>query len=223
MQSLEAFSDVMVPNKQLPCFDNELINPREVQRISTYYQRLYSQKITNDLRLTDAFFSAGASGGFVGYKSMPHRHGSVPELMKIFGIQFITLYRRDIAATIASFIIAKKYDEWRRAGEEQKRRLVFDADLHDDVMLHVNYIARTHTRMREIPDAIEVYYEDMCTEDFDNPALNNYFGRRVELKAPKPPISVSQYVTNWQAYTEFVRVHYARLSKEWQSQPPQFP
>ena len=222
MQSLESFADIMVPNKQVPCIDNELVNPRQVQRLSAHFQKSYSHPINNDLRLTDAYFSAKPTDGYIGYKTMPYRHGSLAQLGKTFGIQFITLYRRDIAATVASFMVAKQYNEWRRSGGEQTRQIVFDANLHDRVLYHLNYVVKNQARMLKVPGAIEVFYEDMCTEDFEHRALNDYFARRIRLLDPKPPIKVSQYVANWQAYTNFVNLNYKRMFEQLRGRAPRF-
>ena len=208
IKALEAYQDVIVPNKQIRCFDNELLNPSVVKEHVSIYQKLASKRIENDVDLSRVFFESVRTGNYVGYKSNPSTHSDIPRLISELDVQFINLYRLDVPATIASYLVAKKFNTWRRSGEKQQIIVNYSDRLNPDILHFVNAISLNHHKMSKVRGAIELHYEDLCNPDHENPRLNNFFGRQIKISEPKPPIHVSEYVRNWEEFSEFINSSY---------------
>ncbi len=60
----------------------------------------------HNVLLVAAFYASNQTMPFAGFKTMPNRHRHLRRMINEHDIQVITLVRRDIASTIASFIAA---------------------------------------------------------------------------------------------------------------------
>lgn len=204
MDVLAKHEDIAVPNKQIDCRDNEILNPDHVRKYLAQYQRRSGVPVRDELSLIRAFYRASAGAGFAGFKSMPNRHRHLRELLEQDNPQVITLIRDDLAATVASFIVAIDAGTWRRAGGRQAVRFVFGPRYAARVRGHIDYILRSIAQLRALPNAIHLRFEDLCQAGYANQALEQYFQRPIRLPNPQPPLSGSEYVDNWEEFTFFI-------------------
>lgn len=148
INTLASHGDVVTPDKLTQSPDNELLHPEWVRRYIKTFQRFSDQPIKNELQLIQAFFAAAQhkGGEYSGFKSMPNRHQQLKALVSHPDIQIITLVRGDLPSTIASFLTAMKAGTWRRNGEQQKNKLVFDASLQQQALGNLQYVVNAeHT------------------------------------------------------------------------------
>lgn len=211
IDSLALHDDIAVPNKQIDCPDNELLNPASIQQIIKAYRQLSGRAITDEMALIEAFYQTNEGVRFIGFKSMPNRHRQLAQLISQDNMQVITLVRRDLASTIASFIIAIDAGTWRREGGEQPHRFVFGPSYEKRAVGHLTYILSSVSRLRAIPNAIHLSFEDLCDPAYCNQALNDYFERSIGLVNPSPPLSGSRYVENWDEFQRFIVFNTRRL------------
>jgi len=205
MEVLEGFDNIAVPNKNFDCPDNELVHPKRVREHMEKMASLSGRPINSIDELIDAFFDLNKNHNYAGFKSMPDRHQNYDEFILRRDIRFITLKRRDIASTIASFTMARATGSWRRHGEERREQWRFDPVRDSDwVRSNLSYILDSHERLDKIRDAITLHYEDLCDTTYSSGPLNDYFGHEIRLRDPKPPTSGSSYVANWNEFTAFV-------------------
>lgn len=204
MNCLSAHQDIVTPDKHIKNPDNELLHPDWVKRYVNYYQAYIDRPITNELQLFQAFFASAEQENYIGFKSMPNRHRHLHTLVNHPDIQIITLCRRDIPSTIASFMLAIDKGTWRRNGEKQAYRLRYSEQQHDRILGHLQYILGCQKMMQGITGAIHLEYEALCDPGFSDDALNQYFQRSIKLDSPKLPIDGESYVENWGAFTQFV-------------------
>lgn len=205
MESLEKVPGIAVPRNNVESEDNELVHPRHLARYMADYARLCKREIKSQPELIDAFYELNAQAPWAGFKSMPNRHGDFAQFTARKDIQFITLQRRDVASTAASFHRANETGSWRRHGEPRPDSWTFDAARDGDrVKANVAYIFQCRRLLAAIPGAIHLEYEDLCDGKYANKALDAYFGRPIRLLDPKPPTDGSSYVTNWGEFRAFV-------------------
>ncbi len=205
MNYLETFPDIAVPNKNIPCVDNELVHPKRVQEHMRRYAELAGQPITGLGQLIDCFFGLNANFAYAGFKTMPDRHNNYDAFVARPDIQFITLTRRDIPSTVASFLLAMKTDSWRRSGESQRDTWRFRPRQDKQTVLgNLAYIHQGMARLRRVPRAIHLEYEDLCDPAYRSPALDDYFNRPIHIENPKPPTSGASYVENWEDFCAFI-------------------
>lgn len=205
MEALERFEDIGVPNKNIECIDNELIHPRTLTSNLEKYSALCGRPLLTQQQLMDAFYELNEGYAFAGFKSMTNRHKDYRGIFQRPDLQYITLERRDIASTAASFLLAEIRGSWRRHGEPQPAGFRFDAGRWGKrVESNVYYMFQSHTTLAGLPGAIPLYYEDLCDPDQRSPALDAYFGRPVRMPEPKPPTSGASYVSNWDEMRDFV-------------------
>lgn len=204
MDVLAEHEDIIVPNKQIDCRDNELLNPDHVRQYLAQYQRLSGSPIGDELSLLRAFYRVSAGAGFAGFKSMPNRHRHLRELLEQDNPQVITLIRGNLAATVASFIVAIDAGTWRREGGRQTYRFAFGPRHEARVRGHIDYIRRSAAQLRALPNAIHLRFEDLCQAGYANQALDQYFQRPIRLPNPQPPLSGAEYVDNWEEFTRFI-------------------
>ena len=204
MDKLASYPDIGVPNKQVDCRDNELLHPQFIERYKHYYQEYLDQPIRSEIGLISAFFRANQDRAYAGFKSMVNRHQYLEALTGSGEIQVITLRRADLAATVASFIVATRAGTWRRNGGPQPHKLFFDTQLRQQALAHLKYITRSIRVMCELPGTIQLVYEDLCGTDFVSDELNDYFGRSIQLEYPKAPINPADYVDNWLEFKTFI-------------------
>ena len=161
MDALAVHPDILVPNKQIDCRDNEILNPLFVRDIAQAYQRLSGNPVTDELSLIQAFYETGESSAYAGFKSMPNRHQKLSTLLRRDDLQVITLIRRDLASTIASFITAVDTGSWRREGEQHANTFVFGGEYEKRVRGHLTYLLRSLRVLNNIPGAIRLIFEDL--------------------------------------------------------------
>jgi hypothetical protein len=205
MNVLEKFPDIAVPNKNIPCVDNELVHPKRVQEYAKRYSELCGTPIVTPDELIDGFFAHNASAAYAGFKTMPDRHKKFDAFVSQPDIQFITLTRRDIPSTVASFLLAMKTDSWRRFGEPQQARWKFQPAAAGRVTLsNLTYVQDSIARLSRVSHAIHLVYEDLCDPAYRCAALDDYFNRPIHIENPKPPTSGSAYVENWDEFRAFI-------------------
>ncbi len=201
---LQACPDIMVPNKQIDCQDNELVHPQYVRNRAKAYEKICARSISSIDELIDCFYNHNAQSPYCGFKSMPDRHPNFRQFANRKDIRFITLVRADIPSTVSSFMLAIAHGTWRRDGGVPDQRWTFTPDQRDRVVGNLTYILQSLALLRSIPDAINLCYEDLCQPDFNNETLNDYFARDIRLVEPKPPTSGEKYVTNWDEFRNFI-------------------
>lgn len=204
MDALAAFDDIGLPNRQFPCDDNELLNPKRSKATVACYSKLSGERISTESALFEAYFRSNSQFAFAGFKSMPLRHQNLDLLTLDQEIQVITIYREDIYSTAASFLTAARFGTWRREGEPQTHRLRFESAHEQMVDSNVAYLAKSFELLSEVQGAIRLRFEDLCTAQYANPELDAYFGRAVRFLNPRPPRSGSEYIENWAEFCEFV-------------------
>ena len=205
MDCLEQYPDVAVPNKNIACVDQELTHPARIQAHAAAYAKLCRRAITTPEELIDGFFELNSGAGFAGFKTMPNRHKDLGGFIARPDIQFITLTRRDLASTVASFLMAMATESWRRYGEPQVARWKFDVQRDAPAVLgNLRYVVRSHAQLSQVPNAIALVYEDLCDPQFSSKELDVFFGRPIRLDDPKPPTSAQSYVANWHEFRSFV-------------------
>jgi hypothetical protein len=215
MDHLERYPDIAVPNRNVDCVDHELTHPERIQAYATAYARLCGREVTTSEQLIDCFFHANRGAAFAGFKTMPNRHGNFDAFVEQSDIQFLTLTRRDLASTVASFLMAMATASWRRYGGAQTMRLKFDPRRDSAAVLdNLRYIVRSQARLARVPNAIALAYEDLCDPGFSNSALDGFFGRPIRLDDPKPPTSGESYVANWPEFRAFVDEAQRRIAGE---------
>jgi UDP:flavonoid glycosyltransferase YjiC (YdhE family) len=205
MESLEKIPGLAVPRTNVESEDNELVHPRHVKRHAGEYGKLVKRKISTQPELIDAFYEVNDSAEYAGFKSMPNRHRDFAAFASRKDIQFITLQRRDLASTAASFHRANETGTWRRHGEPRPDTWTFDVPRDGErVKENVRYILQSQRLLDAIPGAIRLFYEDLCDPKYASKELDAFFGRPVRLLDPKPATSGRSYVTNWEDFQRFV-------------------
>jgi UDP:flavonoid glycosyltransferase YjiC (YdhE family) len=205
MEILETFQDVAVPSRNVRSEDNELVHPRHAKRYAAEYAKLAGRAIRRQPDLIEAFYAVNDSAAYAGFKSMPNRHPDFAAFTGRKDIQFITLRRRDVASTVASFLRAGDTGSWRRHGEDPDASWRFDPKAHGEAARsNLAYVRSSHEQLGAIPGAIHLFYEDLCNPEYANPELDEFFGRPVRLLNPKPPTAGSSYVENWDEFLKFI-------------------
>jgi len=220
MEALELFDDIALPNKNIKCPDNELVHPRQISDYCKQYARLCQRDISTGDELIEAFYEFNDKGSYyyAGFKTMPNRHPDFAGFTSRKDIRFITLKRRDIASTTASFMLAMSKGTWRRHGEEANQQWLFNVNTHGEaVRSNLAYIHASHQQMDAIAGAISLFYEDLCDPDYRNTELNGFFMRQVTLRDPQPPTSGASYVTNWDEFRSFVETYWHDLTTSGQT------
>jgi hypothetical protein len=209
MHYLEKFDDIALPSRDTDCVDNELLHPERIQQYMQYYapyaDGAADGMIASPQQLLNAFYKKHENAAFAGFKSMPNRHPNYPKFITRPDIRFITLVRRDVASTVASFLIAMETGSWRRFGGEQSGKWRFDVKTHGKAALgNLQYVMQSYAMLNRVPDAIKLDYEALCDPAFSNTALNQFFGREIKIDDPKPPTSGAQYVENWDEFGAYL-------------------
>ena len=211
MDALDKFDDIALPNKNIECRDNELLHPNSIKKNFIKYQGLCNKSIKSQKEIIDCFFKYNFRAAYAGFKSMPIRHTHFGKLIAQKDIRFIILARRDISSAIASFFVASNTGSWRRSGEPQMVKWEFVNENVPKVLDYLGYIYKSDRLLDQIENGIRITYEDLCSPDFNNNELNDFFGRTVRLENPKPPVSAADYVVNWEVFKKFVEDSYQRL------------
>ncbi len=205
MRALGSFPDIATPGKNIACADDELLHPDFVRHYAGQYENLTAQRIRSPGELIRAFYRHNGGHAYAGFKSMPNRHRHYRKFVASGEIRFITLVRRDIASTVASFMVAMLTGCWRRDGGGQAESWTFDAEAHGPaVAANLDYVLASLDLIASIPNGIALAYEDLCQEDFNSPELDGYFGRPIRLADPQPPLHGSAYVANWPEFLDFI-------------------
>lgn len=205
MTRLEQFPDIAVPNKNLACFNNELLHPDHALKYAKRYSEMCGCPIRNGDELIDCFYAHNAGSAFAGFKSMPNRHGDLKAFTGRADIRFITLTRQDIASTVASFLMAASTGIWRRQGGPHPLKWRFQtARDARSALQNLEYVRLSESQLRLIPNAIRLTYEELCAPGFCSAELEDYFGRPIRLENPKPPTFAGEYLENWEEFRDFI-------------------
>ena len=145
---------------------------------------------------------------------MPNRHRCLQQIITDNEIQVIGLIRRDLAATIASFIAAVDIKSWQHSGERQDYHFLFSPAIEPRIDAHLGYLLRSLVLLAKLQNTIMIEFEDLCSETFCNARLNDYFQRPIRLHNPRQPIDGASYVENWNEFVCYVQ----RRVKEFQRQ-----
>ena len=212
MDRLSRDPDIALPGKNIDCVDQELVHPTRIGAHAAAYASLCGRRITTVEELIDSFFGYNARAAYAGFKTMPNRHKRFETFVSAPDIRFITLSRRDVASTVASFVVAMATDSWRRSGGPPEARWTFDAQRDaEGVAGNLRYVLKSAEQLRRVPNAIALAYEDLCDSGFSDPRLDAFFDRSIRLDHPRPPTSGESYVTNWQEFRDFVEAEQRRL------------
>ncbi|MCP5151299.1 MAG: hypothetical protein H6983_16075 [Ectothiorhodospiraceae bacterium] len=204
MDAIAAGDDVTVPGDLIDCRDHELVNPEHLERHRVALERVVGHAVDGPAAMIDAFLEATRDRPIAGFKSMPNRHDDLQALVERPGLRIVTLRRRDLASTVASFMRAQATGQWRREGGRPPTDWRFgDADI-PAVRANVAYVVQAQATLSRIPGAIHVEYEALCAPDFACPALDALFGRHIALDDPRPPTSARDYVGNWEPFRRLV-------------------
>ena len=201
MDRLARDPDIAVPSRNIQCIDHELTQPERIETHAAAYGRLCGTEIKTPEQLIDCFYDLNRSAAFAGFKTMPNRHKDFDGFVGRPDIQFVTLTRRDLPSTIASFLMAMATESWRRYGGPQSARWRFDAQRDSSaVMSNLRYVVRSQERLARVPNAIALAYEDLCNPEFSSGPLDDFFGRPIRLDDPRPPTLGETYEANWQEF-----------------------
>jgi LPS sulfotransferase NodH len=205
MDHLATHPDIAVPGKNIDCVDQELVHPARLETHAAAYARLCAKPIATQDALVEAFFACNVDAAFAGFKTMPNRHKNLAAFVARPDVRFITLSRRDVASTVASFLMAMATDSWRRSGDAHATQLRFDAARDAGVVLgNLKYVLRSRQQLERVPNAIALVYEELCDPAFSNPRLDAFFGRHIRLDDPRPPTSGESYVANWPEFRAYI-------------------
>lgn len=205
MEALRAHPDVGTPARDVASEDDELLHPQHAARYAEHYARLTGLTVKTQGQLMHAFYHHNRRRAFAGFKTMPNRHDNFEKFTRSPRIQFISLIRRDIPSTVASFLLAMERGCWRRTGGPQARQWTFDPRRDGPAAAaNLNYVMSSIRRIEEIPGAIALHYEDLCRDDFQDSRLDGFFARRIRIANPLPPLHGSSYVGNWHEFLEFL-------------------
>ena len=209
MRVLETHADIMVPNKDLDCPNNELLLPKRLQQYISQYASICNRPITTGNQLIEAFFDRHHEQSFVGFKSMCEYHGDLSRFVRRGDIQYITLIREDVVSTVASSLAAQARNNWKRHGGVPDFRLRYRPVMNDYIDLTVHNIYKCHLVVASLSDAIHLEYESLCMPGFVHQGLQQFFGRPVALASPSAPTKGQDYVDNWQQLNDFVQQRWA--------------
>jgi len=205
MDRLAREPDIALPGKNIDCIDQELVHPSRVNAHAAAFARLGSTTISTIDQLIDCFFTVNAGRAYAGFKTMPNRHRDFDRFVNRSDIRFITLSRRDIASTVASFVVAMATDSWRREGGAQTARWTFVPKRDGPAVAgNLRYVLNSSAQLEKVPGAIALAYEDLCDPKYASPDLDAFFGRSIRLDEPKPPTSGRSYVANWAEFCDFI-------------------
>lgn len=204
MKALDLHKHISLPDQSISCDDYELLHPNKCQTYVRYFEQLAKHPINTPAQLVDAFYAANTQLEFAGFKSMPGRDRTFRALGQRTDITFITLVRRDIPSTIASFMLAMEKGTWRRAGGQSLHRWRFTPAKQQQVLSNLAYLKQSFRMLESVPNAIRLYYEDLCQPDYSSPQLEIYFGHPITFERHVPPTSAATYVENWPEFKRFV-------------------
>ena len=215
INALAAHRDIITPDKLTESPDNELLHPEWIARYVSVFQQFTNTPIRDELQLIQGFFNASKQEGaqFAGFKSMPNRHRQLSALVNHPDIQIITLVRKDLPSTIASFLMAMKKGTWRRNGEKQQNVLTFEPAMQQQALNNLQYVVHSEQVLKQIPNAIHLEFESLCQAGFSHPRLNSFFQRVTKLDNPKTPVSAESYVDNWLEFKTFVDKEAAKFRR----------
>jgi hypothetical protein len=213
MNALAELDDVAMPGEEGDGGGAELVHPRQASRYASMLSARLGRAIRTVPELVDAWFEANANAAFAGFKTMPNRHPDLERFIQQPDIQFITLVREDLSATVASFMAAQQHDAWLRKGGTPDFRWTFGPEQHERVAASVRYVSQGQAILGQVPDPIALTYEDLCTPGFRNQALDAFFRSHVEIRNPRPPTDASLYVENFDALVDFIDRELARAGR----------
>lgn len=204
MDAFASEPDIVLPRKQINCSDDELIRRNGFQAHVRQFRKLTGAVISRRHELIDLFFHYNRGAAFAGFKSMPHRHPDYPGFASRRDIQFITLYRRDLASTVSSFMLALQKGTWRRSGGNTGATWRFDHTNKRPALAILRNLRANQRKLKMIEQPIDLVFEDLCKPGFDDPRLNEFFGRKIAIADPRAPLTGEHYTENWSEFLAFV-------------------
>ena len=205
MDVIAGLDGVAVPACDVDCIDHELLHPARIRRYAKYYSFYAAHPIATGSDLINAFYRCHSQSNWAGFKTMSNRHRDLSHFIARKDIQFITLRRRDIPATVASFMLAMEQNTWRRDGGQPQQTWTFSDANKELVLSNLAFVHQSHRALDELSAAIALDYEDLCEPGFESSELNQYFEASLVLPHPQPPTDASRYVTNWLPFLNFCR------------------
>lgn len=210
MKALAQCQGVGLPDAAIGCDDYELLHPRKRSQYVPHLERLTQQSIVTIKQLVEAFYGSHSHCQAAGFKSMPNRHPDYEHFIRSGQVTFITLVRRDIPSTIASFMLAMNQGTWRRRGGVPTRQWTFNPARTQRVHNNIVYLRKALSQLEAIQNPIRLVYEDLCQPEFTCPQLDAFFERRIQLDSPQPATCGESYVTNWNEFSDFVQEVWSR-------------
>lgn len=204
MRALAEFNDIASPCKNSQLLFSELLHPEFIEEAYSIYSSLGDLKDRNPSSLVDCFFDVNSRFPYAGFKLLFCQSSGVRQLWSSRDIQFITLLRRDVPSTMASFMMANDTGDWDRKGGGHKRAWSYSSARGDELRQRVKAHFDAVITLKSIPGSIVVYYEDITQPEFTNRSLQDFFGRDIRLSSPHPPTSGESYVRNWGEFRDLV-------------------
>jgi len=205
MAALARHPGIALPRKQIDCGDDELLREHSLHAHTRQYRRLSGALITSADELIDLFYDYNRGAPFAGFKSMPHRHKRYGDSVARPDIQAIILRRRDLASTLASFMLATEQGIWRRAGERASARWRFGDHNRQAALSILRNLKTNLHKLEAVADRIDLVFEDLCDRAFQDPRLDACFGRRITIDDSRLPVSGETCTDSWDAFLTFVR------------------
>ena len=197
MQSIQAIAGVATPMTHSPISSSELLNPQLLEGFYEFYSAKTEVDLKTERELIDAFFLCNSGARFSGFKALYSQLPCLDLLARQQPLTLIVLLRRDVASTVASYMVGIDRGCWVRKGESHSSGWRYNPSRKSEVCKHVARIRVGIERFLGIPGSIVVAYEDLCSETFSNPKLNSFFSDSVQIDSPRPPVSGASYVSNW--------------------------
>ena len=213
MNRLRLESDIALPGHDVECIDQELTHPARRSDYLAAYSRMTGRRLSGVPGLINGFYSQHEQARYAGFKTMFNRHPRIMAFIQVPNIQFISLNRRDVHATVASFLLARAKNTWARTGGVPIESCVFKPEMRAAVARNIEYVYRSHQVLKAVKGAIRIDYEDLCDPGFASAELDAYFDRHIALLDPRPPVDPGVYIENWQTLQQFVYETWAQLEK----------
>ena len=202
-QSLERYNDIMTPTKQMGGGNRELLHDRDLAERCEQYSDLVGETVDNQDQLIKAFYQSNETMAYSGFKTL---YNFVDDWEKFtqLDVQWIVLTRDDLASQIASFMLALKSKNWETIQTPAERSWSFLYAERRRIKAFGLEIIKHEKIIKQLP-AIKLTYEQLAQVGFANTELNDYFGRVIQLQYPRSATKASDYVVNWDLFSQFVQ------------------
>lgn len=197
LQTLEKLPGLITPANSTEVGQTELLNPTFRADFFSIYSGLCGRNLKSERELISEFYRQNQSARFVGFKGLYSQLSSFKSLLLMQDVTFVVLLRRDIASTIASFMVAMDRGCWGRKGNSHKSAWSFHPKRYHELnrLVVAHYVAISS--LLRVPRSIVLHYEELCCEGFSDSRLESFFESKVRFLNPRPPVSGASYVANW--------------------------